>query len=191
MNLFYIPDGHRRYAAQTRCTLEESYREGFRVLRDEILDPLFNLPEIEEVGIFCLSNLNLDRREPNELSAFLETGQEELSKLAEHCKGYASVRTVGTYFAKNLLISSSVGRTITFYVGTSIDDNIDCNHVDLFLRSGGQMRLSGAPRQLIGSYTELISIEKLHPELRFSDISDCFARFDQRYFRSTDKLIAK
>lgn len=186
LKLFYIPDGHRRFAEKRGCSLQEAYTEGFRVLADEILDPLFELNEVAAVDVFCLSNLNLRRRLPPELETFLEEGATALERLCNRCKTYASVRTVGSFLQRNIEIQGASDRLVTFVIGSSIEDDLGCGPVDLFMRSGGELRLSGAPRSIIGSYTQFYSIRKLHPEVRFSDVERCLLEFRERYFRRTD-----
>ena len=51
MRLFYIPDGHRRYADREHQSLITAYRTGFKVLVEEIIEPLFEETEVDTLGI--------------------------------------------------------------------------------------------------------------------------------------------
>jgi undecaprenyl pyrophosphate synthase len=183
MRMFYIPDGHRRYADKTGCSLVESYRLGYRVLVDELIRPLFNHTEVKDLDIFLLSNLNLDRRESGDLHVLLEEGKELLSALIDDCRDLASVRTVGSYFPQNLHVKGAAGRMITLVIGCKTADDVGCPEVDIFLRTGGELRMSGAPRSIIGDYTQLYAIDELHPELRFHHVAECLDRYRARYMR--------
>lgn len=191
MKLFYIPDGHRRYADREGCTLAEAYHIGYRVLLDEIIRPLFREQLVTRLDIFLLSNLNLDRRDSEELKTLLETGEKFLINLIDESRSIASINTLGSYLGKNLHIESIPDRELNLILGSRTADDIGCTEVDLFLRSGGELRLSGAPRTLIGDYTQFYAIDKLHPELTFDDIYSCVRAYHDRYMRETSESIPK
>jgi undecaprenyl pyrophosphate synthase len=188
MRMFYIPDGHRRYADKMECSLVESYRLGYRVLVDELIVPLFQRTEVTDLDIFLLSNLNLDRREHGDLHVLLQEGKELLTALINDCRSLASVRTVGSYFPQNLHIPGPAGRTITLVIGCKTADDVGCPEVDVFLRTGGELRLSGAPRTIVGDYTQFYAIDELHPELRFAQVESCLDRYRTRYMREVSQL---
>lgn len=183
MKLFYIPDGHRRFAAREGCTLTAAYEIGYRVLLDEIIKPLFARRMVSRLDIFLLSNLNLQRRDREELRVLLETGEKLLLHLIDECRPIASIRTLGNYFAENIHIDEATGGELNLILGCRTGDDIGCEEVDLFLRSGGELRLSGAPRTLIGDYTQLYAMDKLHPDLAFDDIHRCLDEYRSRYMR--------
>jgi undecaprenyl pyrophosphate synthase len=188
MKLFYIPDGHRRYMDREGCSLSEAYRVGYAVLVDEIIRPLFTTPDVARLDIFLLSSLNLQRRDSEDLRLLLELGEELLPALIAECGRIASVRTLGNYFANNIRIDSVPGRQINLILGSRTSDQINCSEVDIFIRSGGELRLSGAPRSIIGDYTQFYRIDKLHPDLRFHDIRRCLDEYQQRYMRESSIL---
>jgi undecaprenyl pyrophosphate synthase len=183
MKVFYIPDGHRRYADKVGCSLAVAYRLGYTVLVDEVLDPLLALPEIETVDVFLLSNLNLRRRQAHDMQILHEVGEPLLWELIEHCRPMASVRTVGSYLEHNLRLAGGSAKLVTLVLGCTTSDDIGCGEVDVFLRSGGELRLSGAPRTIIGDYTQLYAIDVLHPELRFAHVKEALERHSRRYMR--------
>lgn len=186
VKLFYIPDGHRRYAESTQCSLKEAYVQGYEVLVHEIIEPLFEREGIERLDVFLLSSLNLKRRATSELQTLIECGTPLLDQLVEHCKGMASVRTVGSYFCENVEWNTRPGRELTLIAGSTVDDDLECDVVDVFIRSGGEIRLSGAPRSIIGNDTQFYGIDELHPHLRFSHIQRCLDAYRTRYIRRTD-----
>jgi undecaprenyl pyrophosphate synthase len=183
MKIFYIPDGHRRYADKVRCSLAEAYHLGYKILLDEIIRPLFATGHVTGLDIFLLSNLNLKRRDREELRVLLEEGQDLLASLIRDCSKLASVRTVGTYMPRNLDLQTVPQRQITLVLGCTTSDDVGCGEVDLFLRTGGEMRMSGAPRSVIGDYTQLYALDELHPELRFGHVDRCLDRYHHRYMR--------
>jgi len=71
MQIFYIPDGHRRYAVRTKTELSAVYELGFRTLRDEIVPPICADMRIERLCVFLLSRLNLQRRSTDDLKELL------------------------------------------------------------------------------------------------------------------------
>ena len=183
MKIFYIPDGHRRYADQVGCSLAAAYRLGYTVLVDELIDPLLAVSEIESVDIFLLSNLNLRRRDDRDMEVLRHEGESLLGKLIEHCRAFASVRTVGSYLDHNVQLAGGSSKLVTLVLGCTTGDDVGCGEVDVFLRSGGEMRLSGAPRTIIGDYTQLYAIDALHPALRFADVQQILERYHHRYVR--------
>ncbi len=185
MKLFYIPDGHRRYMDREGCTLPEAYNIGYHVLINEIIKPLFLAEAVEELGIFLLSNLNLERRDSDDLKVLLDTGQDLLPKLIHECRNIASIQTYGTYLSKNIIIQSVVDRRLNLFLGCRTCDKIFCSDVDIFIRSGGELRMSGAPRSVIGDWTHFYKIDKLHPDITFLDIQICLDEYRNRYVRET------
>lgn len=188
MRIFYIPDGHRRYAEAAGCTLVEAYERGYDVLLDEIIVPLFTTEGVENLDIFLLSSLNLRRRDVGELDALIQYGTPMLHRLIEASVPFASVRTVGTYLPKNIEARGGSDHALTLVLGSTVDDDIGCPEADLFIRSGGEIRLSGAPRTIVGNYTQFYGLPQLHPELRFADIRQCVSSYRQRYMRRTDAV---
>ncbi|MGH3601476.1 MAG: hypothetical protein ACRDQH_14580, partial [Pseudonocardiaceae bacterium] len=183
MKLFYIPDGHRRYADRVGCSLVAAYQLGYTVLVNELIDPLLAVSEIEGLDIFLLSNLNLRRRDDRDLEILRQKGEPLLWDLIEHCRALASVRTVGSYLGRNVALAGESSKLVTLVLGCTTGDDVGCGEVDLFLRSGGELRLSGAPRTIIGDYTQLYAIEALHPDLRFEDVQKILDRYRHRYMR--------
>jgi len=190
MKMFYIPDGHRRYADQTGCTLVESYRIGYRVLLEELIRPAF-ADGVERLDIFLLSNLNLRRRDKAELELLLNVGEPLLWKLIEECRGIASIRTMGSYLERNLDLPSAPDRQLNLVLGCTTADDIGCTEVDVFIRTGGEIRLSGAPRTIIGDYTQFYGIPALHPQLRYADIACCLEHYRTRYMREAGQVAAR
>lgn len=188
MRIFYIPDGHRRYAEAAGCTLVEAYERGYDVLLDEIIVPLFTREGVEHLDVFLLSSLNLRRREAGELDALITHGTPMMHRLIEATVPFATVRTVGTYLPRNIEAPGGPDHTLTLVVGSTADDDIGCPEVDLFIRSGGEIRLSGAPRSIVGNYTQFYGLSVLHPDLRFADIQQCVSSYRQRYMRRTDAV---
>ncbi|MBL9005124.1 MAG: undecaprenyl diphosphate synthase family protein [Myxococcales bacterium] len=183
MKIFYIPDGHRRYADREGISLAQAYAIGYRVLVQEIIEPLFAIPEITHLDIFLLSSLNLKRRQSDDLDVLLHQGEPMLWALIEHCQSMASVRTLGSYLPKNIQRNTVPGKYLTLLLGSSSEENPGCEVTDLFLRSGGELRLSGAPHAVLGNYTQLYAIDALHPDLRFADVEACLSRYSGRYMR--------
>jgi len=183
MRVFYIPDGHRRYADKVGCSLAEAYRIGYRVLIEELIEPLFARPDVLSLDIFLLSNLNLRRRQADDLETLLREGEPLLKELIDHAQQIASVRTVGSYLSHNIYCKTASSRLLTLVLGCSTDDDVGCGEVDVFLRTGGELRLSGAPRTIIGNYTQLYAIEALHPELRYAQVEQCVNQYQRRYMR--------
>ena len=110
-----------------------------------------------------------------------------LNGVVERCSRFANVKTVGNFLDKNIsVIHSPESPTVRFFIGNSIEDTEDIEPVDLFIRSGGQLRLSGAPRALLGDNTELCSIPTLHPRIRFDEICKVLDVYGSRYFRHSD-----
>lgn len=183
VKVFYIPDGHRRYADRIGCSLAAAYRLGYTVLVDELIDPLLAVSEIESVDIFLLSNLNLRRRDDRDMEILRHEGEPLLWKLIEHCRTLASVRTVGSYLEHNVALAGGSSKLVTLVLGCTTGDDVGCGEVDVFLRTGGELRLSGAPRTIIGDYTQLYAIDALHPALRFADVHKVLERYRHRYVR--------
>lgn len=186
MNLFYIPDGHRRYADNAKCSLKDAYARGYDVLVHEIIEPLFEREGVERLDVFLLSSLNLKRRESSELRELIEHGTPMLWQLIEHCKSLASVRTVGTYLRENVDLRTQADRRLTLIAGSTVDDDLGCDVVDLFLRSGGEIRLSGAPRSIVGNDTQFYGMAELHPEIEFPHIQRHLDAYRARYIRRSD-----
>jgi hypothetical protein len=153
------------------------------VLVDEIIKPLFSRPDVESLDVFLLSNLNLERRDRHDLDLLRREGEPWLWELVEQCCGFASVRTVGSYLERNVEIATNSRPRLTLVLGCRTADDVGCREVDLFLRSGGELRLSGAPRTIIGDYTQLYAIDALHPEVRYADVEECLERYRSRYIR--------
>ena len=187
MKMFYIPDGHRRYADQTGCSLAESYRIGYRVLVEELIQPAF-ADGVERLDVFLLSNLNLQRRDREELELLLRVGEPMLWELVEHCRKLASIRTLGSYLKRNIDVVTVPERQLNLVLGCTTADDIGLSEVDVFLRTGGEIRLSGAPRTVIGDYTQFYGIPALHPELRYSDIAKCLQHYRTRYMREAEPV---
>lgn len=188
MKLFYIPDGHRRYADRTGCSLVHAYRLGYEVLIEELIEPLFAMPSVSNVDVFLLSSLNLQRRDREELDTLLREGEALLWALIERCQHLASVRTVGNYLPRNVSVDGPPDKLLTLLLGCTTDDDVDCGEVDVFLRTGGEIRLSGAPRSIIGNYTQFYGLEELHPDLRFRNVKRCLEHYDHRYMRELQRL---
>jgi undecaprenyl pyrophosphate synthase len=182
MKVFYIPDGHRRYADKSGCSLSDAYWKGYEVLINEVIEPLLRA-DVTHLDVFLLSNLNLTRRDPEELNILLRDGDMLLSRLIDHSRSFASVRTLGNYLPHNVDIRTVPDRVLTLILGCTTGDEIGCSEVDVFLRSGGEIRLSGAPRSIIGNYTQFYGIDKLHPDLLNRDIETCLSHFRSRYMR--------
>jgi len=183
MKVFYIPDGHRRFADQTDMDLVKSYELGFEVLVDEIIEPIFKYEPVDTLGIFLLSQLNLKRRHPDELNQLLSVGEQLLEKLVDRCSALASIKSHGTFLNENIETSHGSQKQLHLFIGSGIDDHSPIGEVDVFFRSGGEMRLSGAPRALIGSYTQLYVLDKLHPALTYTDINHILEQYQIRYMR--------
>ncbi|TBG85553.1 hypothetical protein ELG69_16310 [Rhizobium leguminosarum] len=188
LKIFYIPDGHRRFAAKFGLSLEESYRTGIRVLEDEVIPPLLSDARVDELLVFCLSRQNLVRRDEAELQSFIRVGTEMLSELADRCARHWAVSTLGSVLHDNLTLGQTNDKSLKFLIGSGIDDADQLPEVDLFFRSGGELRLSGAPRCLIGNDTQFYTLEKLHPELVRGDIIALMDKYRARYVRSTDTV---
>jgi undecaprenyl pyrophosphate synthase len=183
MKVFYIPDGHRRYADRVGCTLSQAYQVGYEVLSREVIGPLLSRADIDDVDIFLLSSLNLQRRDSQDLRTLLVDGEEMLAMLVETFRPLARIRTHGTYLKRNWDIVSPAKKTLNLLIGTHSTDSVDCAQVDVFMRSGGEIRLSGAPTMLIGPYTQFYGIDALHPELTFADVARCLQHYAGRYMR--------
>lgn len=187
LSIFYTPDGHRRYAEEERISIASSYRVGINVLVEEIIQPTIGRFNIERLDIFCLSNRNLLIRDTGELDDWLSVGMDMLHGVVERCSRFANVKTVGSFLEKNIsAIHAPESPTVRFFIGNSIEDTEDITPVDLFIRSGGQLRLSGAPRALLGDDTELCSISTLHPRIRFDEICKVLDAYGSRYIRPSD-----
>src|SRR5690349_6860324 len=137
MRIFYIPDGHRRYADRMDCSLAESYRKGYEVLVTELIDPLFGLTTVTGLDIFLISNLNMDRRDSEDLDILRRHGEPMLHELIDRYTGRAAIRTVGTYLDKNIELPSDSDKLLTLVLGCRTADDIGCPEVDVFLRTGG------------------------------------------------------
>lgn len=183
MKIFYIPDGHRRYADKVGCSLAQSYHLGHKVLYEELIEPLMALPEVDGLDVFLISNLNMQRRRSDDLRILIEQGEPMLRALIERCERFTSVRTVGSYFPENIHRPTVPGKMLTLVLGCTTDDDVGCGEVDIFLRTGGELRLSGAPRTIIGNYTQFYGIDELHPELRFEHVDRCLRHYRSRYMR--------
>jgi hypothetical protein len=153
------------------------------VLVEEIIEPLFSRPDVESLDVFLLSNLNLERRDRHDLDLLRREGEPWLWELVDHSRRFASVRTVGSYLEQNVELGNDSPPLLTLVLGCRTADDVGCGEVDLFLRSGGELRLSGAPRTVIGDYTQLYAIDALHPELRYADVEECLERYGSRYMR--------
>jgi len=188
MKVFYVPDGHRRYAEGAGCSLSVAYRTGYRVLVDELIDPLLRRADVESVDVFLISTLNLQRRDDHDLQVLRDEGEPLLRELIDHCRSLARVRTVGSYLRRNVDLSGGSSKQVTLVLGCATSDDIGCGEVDVFMRSGGELRLSGAPRTIIGDYTQFYAIDALHPELRFADVQRILKKYGNRYMREKDML---
>ena len=183
MKIFYIPDGHRRYADQKLCSLAESYRVGYRALVEELIEPVLALDYVSRLDVFLLSNLNLRRRDRDDLEMLLRHGERMLWELVDHCRPLASIATYGTYLTRNISYAGRADKQLNLVLGCTTDDDIGLSEVDLFIRTGGEIRLSGAPRTIIGNYTQFYGIPELHPNLRFEHIVGCLSHYRTRYMR--------
>lgn len=188
LSIFYTPDGHRRFASEEGISIPASYKAGVAVLVEEIIEPTISEYRIDRLDIFCLSNRNLINREASELGDWLTVGMELLNQVVEHCSTFANIATIGSYLPKNLSVTHSPDApTVRFFIGNSIEDTEDIRPVDIFIRSGGQMRLSGAPRALLGDDTEICSIPTLHPRIKFRDMCAVIDAYRARYIRYSDR----
>jgi undecaprenyl pyrophosphate synthase len=187
MKIFYIPDGHRRYADRQGCSLVESYRLGYQKLVEELIEPALALPYVSQLDVFLLSNLNLQRRDQGELEILLRHGEPMLWELVEHCRPLASIRTLGTYLAKNFDLAGPPDKQLNLVLGCTTEDDIGLGEVDVFIRTGGEIRLSGAPRTIIGNYTQFYGIPELHPDLKFEQILGCLNHYRTRYMREAQQ----
>jgi len=190
-SVYYIPDGHRRYASRKRCSLGVAYQLGAKVLVDEVILPLLQSKDVASLTVFCLSNVNLSVRENAELKSFIDVGHDILKLLIKRCQKFASVRTVGSYLKTNIYITcakTNPAFRLTLIIGSTIDDDLGLAPVDIFIRSGGGLRLSGTPRQLIGDYTEFYKIKNLHPTVKSAAILDCIRQYKCRYKSKTDRV---
>jgi undecaprenyl pyrophosphate synthase len=155
------------------------------VLVEELIEPAF-ADGVERLDIFLLSNLNLQRREREELDLLLQVGEPMLWELVERCKSLTSIRTMGSYLKTNIELKTVPQRQLNLVLGCTTADDIGCSEVDVFIRTGGEIRLSGAPRTIIGDYTQLYGIAALHPELRNSDIAKCLEHYRSHRMRETE-----
>lgn len=188
LSIFYTPDGHRRFAEEEGISIAASYRTGIHTLIEEIIEPTISCFDVERLDIFCLSSRNLRNRNSGELKEWLSVGLEMLNGVVERCAKFANVKSVGNFLAENIDVVNSPGSpTVRFFIGNSIEDTDDIAPVDLFIRSGGQLRLSGAPRALLGDDTELYSIPTLHPRIEFAEIRRVVDAYRARYVRHTDE----
>lgn len=181
MKIFYIPDGHRRYAAREGISLAKAYSVGYRVLIDEVIYPLATKIGATNIGVFLLSSLNMQRRESTDLEELLKSLDELIPALQRETEGLCRTRIFGRQVFHQIDTTSSSLPTLDLFVGSGIEDPSPIGEVDLFLRSGGGLRLSGAPRALIGSYTELQMLQPLHPDLKRVDTLDAVQRYRDRY----------
>ncbi len=187
ISIFYTPDGHRRFASEEGISISASYIAGIAVLMDEIIEPTINEFCVNRLDIFCLSNRNLIYRESGELDDWLSVGMELLGQVVERCSQFANVKTVGNYLQNNLnVMRSPEAPTVRFFIGNSIEDTVDIEPVDLFIRSGGQLRLSGAPRALLGDDTEICPVQTLHPRIKFREMRTVIDGYHSRYIRYSD-----
>lgn len=187
LSIFYTPDGHRRFATEEGISISESYKTGVAVLMEEMIEPIIREYSIDHLHIFCLSNRNLVNRNADELGDWLTVGKELLDDIVGRCLTFANISTVGSYLPQNINITQSPHLpTVRFFIGNSIEDTKDISPVDLFIRSGGQMRLSGAPRALLGDDTEICSISTLHPRIRFPEVRSVIDSYFSRYIRFSD-----
>jgi undecaprenyl pyrophosphate synthase len=186
-HIFYTPDGHRRYADRVGCDLVKAYQIGYEVLLDEIVRPVLARNDVATVSIFLLSQLNIQRRADGDLKALLEEGEKLLSALTDAVLPMASVRTFGAYMKQNILLRSDSPKQLNLFIGSRVDDRPECGEVDVFFRSGGELRLSGAPRSLLGNYTQLYAIDTLHPDLRYGEVDSLLARHGSRYMREFER----
>jgi undecaprenyl pyrophosphate synthase len=183
MHFFYIPDGHRRYSEQNSLSLRQGYERGYLVLRDEVLFPLCENPNISRVGVFLLSKLNLQKRTSEDLAALLMAVQEFVPRLCQDLERRCLIRVFGNHSVKQSInrTETSTGIIVDLYVGSDTDDPVLDGPADLLARSGGTLRLSGAPRALIGPYTEFFGLQKFHPDVKACDIEQIVSAFVQRY----------
>lgn len=181
MKIFYIPDGHRRFANREHISLVQSYEAGYRVLIDEIIHPLFAHTGVDHIGVFLLSALNLRRRESADLRQLLHSLDRLVPALERDLSKVCQVRIFDRRLKGSFQNHTVTGPILDLFLGSDIDDDIEMGEVDLFLRSGGGLRLSGAPKKLLGSYTELYSLEKLHPDLKAYDILNVVNKYRNRY----------
>ena len=187
LSIFYTPDGHRRFATEEGISISDSYKAGVAVLLEEMIQPIIREYSIDHLDIFCLSNRNLINRDADELGDWLTVAKELLQDIVTRCLTFANVSTVGSYLPENInIIQSPYLPTVRFFIGNSTDDTQDITPVDLFIRSGGQMRLSGAPRALLGDDTEIFSISTLHPRIRFPEVQSVINSYFSRYIRFSD-----
>jgi len=165
------------------CSLVESYRKGYEVLVTELIDPLFDIAAVTGLDIFLISSLNMDRRTSYDLDVLRSHGEPMLHELIDRYTGRIAIRTVGTYLEKNIELPADSDKLLTLVLGSRTGEDIGCPEVDVFLRTGGELRLSGAPRTIIGDYTQLYAIPTLHPDLRFSEVKDVLDNYRRRYMR--------
>lgn len=181
MKVFYIPDGHRRYAEREGMSLTSAYEIGYRVLIDEIIYPLVTDVEATDIGVFLLSSLNIKRRAKPDLTELLDTLDRLIPRLRKEVEGLCSVCVFGRRGKYEMGGRAYFLPTLSLFVESDTDDPSPMGEVNLFIRSGGAMRLSGAPRSLIGPYTEMLPLESLHPDLRRSQILAAVMKYQQRY----------
>lgn len=181
MNVFYIPDGHRRFSTRENIPLKKSYEIGYRVLIDEVIHPLITDIKANSVGIFLLSSLNITRRNKEDLHELLNAIDKFVPLLKNETSNFCSIRIFGHRYPNESRIVESNLPTLYLFIESEADDFSPLGQVDLFIRSGGAMRLSGAPRELIGPYTEMMTIDKLHPDLSRDDILTTAYRYNARY----------
>ena len=185
MHVFYIPDGHRRFAELRGRELSDAYALGIEVLWTEVVNPLLSNTPVSSIDVFCLSNQNMRRRDRSELQTFLARGEEMLEPFISLCTSIARVETLGDYLKKNVVLNPDAPKTLRLLIGSGIDD-VEVSTADIFIRSGGELRLSGAPRALIGNYTQFYCIDELHPEVKFASFEAILSRYQNRYVRATD-----
>jgi len=201
-----IPDGIRRWAVQNSVSVEAAY-DAVAAALIRISDTVF-AHDIVHFSVYVLSKNNL-RRQADELDATLRSHirifRDVLPLLAHRWN--ARVRHVGdptilpADYADALQqvcetkLMKPPSRIIYICAGYSLDwelserlcasekrDKSDCvlpADVDLLLRTGGEMRLSGfLPLQL--QYAELFFVDKLFPDLESEDVESVIRAYGRR-----------
>lgn len=182
--VFYIPDGHRRFAKAEGISLSQAYHMGYRVLIDEVIEPMFSTFEVGYLGVFLLSGLNLRRRNDFELNELLANLEVLIPLLQHELRHRCRVRVIDRRQAAQIFPCHEAP-LLDLFLASETEDPLPVGPMDLFFRTGGGLRLSGAPRALLGPYTELFSVEKLHPQLKCNDIDEIFNRYRTRYMAET------
>jgi len=206
MNFGIIADGNRRWAQKNQIPIKQGHKNGFFVIKDEILPVLEKEPNIDTCTIYVFSTENWKRplgEVKNLMTLFSEIFDEYLAELLE--RQYKIIvpgrrdripaillkqikkaekiskknKKLNVYICLDYGGRDEIKRAAAKGEGKNLQQFLEVPDLDIVFRTGGERRLSNFCIWQ-AAYAEFFFVEKLLPEIKKEDIVEIICEFNNR-----------